>query len=394
MGEDDSQGSRPLPATDAGTTRRRAVMADVGRLAGVSHQTVSRVINGSPHVRAQTRQRVLDAMVALGYRPNPAARALVTGRSHTVGVVSFDTTLYGPASTLLGIERAAHEAGYFIIVASLKRLDRPSVTEAVERLCRHGVDGILAITPHDEGAEALLHTPGDVPLVAVEAGPDHAVPVVTIDQFAGAADATRHLLDLGHETVWHIAGPGDFLESRDRVSGWRSTLEAAGAEVPPALTGDWSARSGYDIGRRLGVHREITAVFVANDQMALGVLRAMHERGRRIPADVSVVGFDDIAEAPYFLPPLTTVRQDFDQMGSHGVRVLLRMIDAGRPLQMAHELRPELVVRASTGVIPRSSPRSPSRSSPRSPGTKSQQVERPLLGGRRGPTSDTANKRR
>src|SRR5438477_4056638 len=183
------------------TSRRRAVvMTDVARLAGVSHQTVSRVINGSPHVRAETRERVLAAMSELGYRPNSVARALVTGRSNMLGVVSFDTTLYGPASTLLGIERAAHEAGYFIIVASLKALDRSSVADAVERLRRHGVDGILAITPLEEAADALLHAPGDAPLLAVEAGPDDAVPVVAVDQFNGAAKATRHLLDLGHKT--------------------------------------------------------------------------------------------------------------------------------------------------------------------------------------------------
>jgi DNA-binding LacI/PurR family transcriptional regulator len=329
-------------------------MADVGRLAGVSHQTVSRVINGSPHVRAQTRQRVLDAMLELGYRPNSAARALATGRSNTLGVVSFDTTLYGPASTLYGIERAAHEGGYFIIVASLKVLDRPSVAEAVERLCHQGVDGILAITPHAEAAEALLHAPGDVPLVAVEAGPEHGLPVVAIDQYGGAASATQHLLDLGHDTVWHIAGPPDFLESRWRLEGWRATLKSAGAEIPPPLTGDWTARAGYDLGRRLASNAGVSAVFVANDQMALGVLRAMQELGRRIPAEVSVVGFDDIPEAPYFLPPLTTVRQDFDQMGSHGVRLLLRLVDSSRPVATAEALRPELIVRASTGV-PRAS---------------------------------------
>ena len=347
-------------------------MADVGRLAGVSHQTVSRVVNGSPHVRAQTRQRVLEAMLALGYRPNPAARALATGRSNTLGVVSFDTTLYGPASTLVGIERAAHEAGYFIIVASLREPDRPSVTEAVERLCRHGVDGILAITPHEEAADALLHAPVDVPLVAVEAGPDHAVPVAAIDQFAGGAAATRHLLDLGHETVWHIAGLPDFLESRQRLEGWRSTLRAAGAAVPPPLAGDWSARAGYDLGRRLGADPAVSAIFVANDQMALGVLRAMHERARRIPEEVSVVGFDDIPEAPYFLPPLTTVRQDFDQMGSHGVRLLLKMIETGRAPEQCAGLRPELVVRASTGVVAAS----PLRSGPSSPASRSAKPQR------------------
>ncbi len=325
-------------------------MSDVGRLAGVSHQTVSRVINGSPHVRPETRERVLKAMLDLGYRPNSVARALVTGRSKTLGVVSFDTTLYGPASTLLGIERAAHEAGYFIIVASLRALDRPSVADAVERLRRHGVDGILAITPLEEAADALLHAPGDAPLLAVEAGPDGAMPVVAVDQFAGAAKATRHLLDLGHGTVWHIAGPWEFLESRERLAGWRATLEEAGADTPEPLAGDWSARAGYDLGRRLSREESVTAIFVANDQMALGVLRAMHEAGRRVPEDVSVVGFDDIPESPFFLPPLTTVRQDFDEIGSRSVRLLLRMIDAGERLPSAPRVEPELIVRASTSV--------------------------------------------
>jgi DNA-binding LacI/PurR family transcriptional regulator len=337
------------------TRRPRAVvMSDVGELAGVSHQTVSRVINGSPHVRPETRERVLAAMAELGYRPNSVARALVTGRSHMLGVVSFDTTLYGPASTLFGIERAAHEAGYFIIVASLKALDRSSVSDAVERLRRQGVDGVLVIAPMQNAADALLHAPSEVPLVAVEAGPDDVVPVVAVDQFSGAAKATQHLLDLGHRTVWHIAGPADFLESRQRQDGWCTTLERAGIDPPQPLRGDWSARSGYDLGRRLSADPEVTAIFVANDQMALGVLRAMHEAGRIIPRDVSVVGFDDVPEAPYFMPPLTTIRQDFDEMGSRSLRLLLRTIEAGRKVPAGSRVQPELIVRASTDVPPQS----------------------------------------
>jgi DNA-binding LacI/PurR family transcriptional regulator len=311
------------------------------------------VINGSPHVRPQTRERVLAAMRELGYRPNSVARALATGRSSTLGVVSFDTTLYGPASTLFGIERAAHEAGYFMIVASLKALNRSSVADAVERLRRHGVDGILVIAPLEDAADALLHAPSDFPLVAVEAGPPDAVPLVAVDQFAGAADATRHLLDLGHQAVWHIAGPPDFLEARQREDGWRTALEAVGRSVPEPMTGDWSARAGYELGRRLSHERALTAVFVANDQMALGVLRAMHEAGRQVPAEVSIVGFDDIPEAPYFVPPLTTVRQDFDEMGSRSLRVLVGMIERDEtPADIrqarAELVRPELIVRAST----------------------------------------------
>jgi DNA-binding LacI/PurR family transcriptional regulator len=289
-------------------------------------------------------------MRELGYRPNAVARALATGRTNTLGVVSFDTTLYGPASTLFGIERAAHEAGYFIIVASLRTLDRDSVTDGIERLRRHGVDGILVIAPHQEAADALLHAPGDIPLAAVEAGPAGAVPVVEVDQFAGAARATRHLLDLGHETVWHVSGPASWLEADKRKEGWRSTLEEAGVDVPPLLSGDWSASAGYDLGRRLGREKKVTAVFVANDQMALGVLRAMHEAAREIPGDLSVVGFDDIPEAQFFTPPLTTVRQDFNEVGSRSVELLLGTMETGERLPAGAVVRPELVVRASTAA--------------------------------------------
>jgi DNA-binding LacI/PurR family transcriptional regulator len=329
---------------------RAPVMSDVGRLAGVSHQTVSRVINDSPSVRPDTRVRVLAAMQELGYRPNPVARALVTGRTKMLGVVGFDTTLYGPASVLFGIERAAHEAGYLMIVASLKALDRASVPEAIERLRVRGVDGVLVIAPDTKAAEALRQTHIDVPLVAAEAGPSDVLSVVSVDQYAGAVSATRHLLDLGHETVWHISGPADWLETRERIAGWRATLEAAGAPAPPLLAGDWSARAGYDLGRRLSRDPAVTAIFAANDQMALGVLRAMNEAGRQIPAEVSVVGFDDIPEAPYFTPPLTTVRQDFIEVGSRSLLSLVRAIETGERAAFTSKVPTELIVRASTAV--------------------------------------------
>ena len=325
-------------------------MADVARVAGVSHQTVSRVLNDSMHVRPETRERVLSAMRELDYRPNPVARALVTGRSRTLGVVSFDTTLYGPASTLFGIERAAHEEGYFVSIVSLRSLDLASVLTAVERLRAQGVDGILIIAPQEAAVQAVPHVPPDMPVVAVEAGPDEAVPVVTVDQFAGAGRATRHLLELGHKTVWHIAGPTEWLEARQRIAGWRSALEAAGAEVPPLFSGDWSARSGYELGQRLGTLPEVTAVFAANDQMALGLLRALNEVGREVPREVSIVGFDDIPEAPYFTPPLTTVRQDFNELGRQSLMLLLDEISSSDRSSSRVVVPPELVIRESTAA--------------------------------------------
>jgi len=331
---------------------RAAVMADVARVAGVSHQTVSRVLNDAERVRPETRERVLSAMRELDYRPNPVARALVTGRSRTLGVVSFDTTLYGPASTLFGIERAAHAAGYFVSIVSVTALDRASVLTAVERLRGQGVDGILLITPQEAAAQAVVHVPAGMPVVAVEAGPVEAVPVVAVDQFAGAVAATRHLLELGHRTVWHIAGPADFLEARERIDGWQSALEAAGADVPPVLAGDWSARSGYELGQRLATVSDVTAVFAANDQMALGMLRALHEVGRHVPRDISIVGFDDIPEAQFFIPPLTTVRQDFNEMGRQSLMLLLSEIGASERSSSRVIVEAELMVRSSTAPPP------------------------------------------
>src|SRR5690606_30881797 len=200
---------------------------------------------------------------------NSMARALVTGRSQTLGVVSFDTTLYGPASTLLGIEQAAHDAGYAVSITSLRSLNRSTVLAAIQQLKDQGVDGVAVIAPLEAGVEALRHVRQDFAVVAVEAGPSASIPVATVDQMAGAAAATRHLLNLGHRTVWHLAGPTDWLEAEQRIEGWRSVLEAAGAPVPALLRGDWTPRSGYELGQQVLEIPELTAVLVANDQMAL-----------------------------------------------------------------------------------------------------------------------------
>ncbi|KYF70322.1 LacI family transcriptional regulator [Sorangium cellulosum] len=350
---EDKNGKSPAERRVKRGGRRAAVMVDVAKLAGVSYQTVSRVLHDSPHVRRDTRERVLDAIRQLDYRPSSVAQALVTGRSRKLGVVSFNTTLYGPASTLLGLEEAAHDAGYGVSIASLRSLSRAPVVEAVQRLCDQGADGIVVIAPQRSAVDALLHLSSDVPVVAVEGGPDDSIPVVAVDQHGGAAAATRHLLDLGHPTVWHIAGSSDWLEADQRIEGWRSTLEAAGAEVPPLLRGDWSARSGYELAPRLTRTPGVTAVFVANDQMALGLLRYLHEIGHETPRDISIVGFDDIPEAAYFTPPLTTVRQDFSELGRRCLHLLLGQIESGQRSWSRVVVEAELILRKSTAA-PRS----------------------------------------
>ena len=306
---------------------RPAVMHDVARLAGVSHQTVSRVLNQHPNVRPETRDRVLEAIRQLNYRPNALARGLVTRRSRTIGVISFDTRLFGPASTLLAIERAARTAGYAVTISSLADLDAASVRSAVEALAGQSVDGVIVIAPREGAARGLRDLRPGLPVVAVEAGYGGEIPVVSVDQYAGAQLATNHLLSLGHHTVWHVAGPADWLEARERREGWQASLTAAGVPAPPVLHGDWSPDSGYQAGLELAEKPDVTAVFAANDQMALGMMHAFYERGVRIPADVSVVGFDNIPEAAFLIPSLTTVHQDFDELGRRGLQLLVDIMD-------------------------------------------------------------------
>ncbi|MFC4587219.1 LacI family DNA-binding transcriptional regulator [Sphaerisporangium corydalis] len=345
---------------------RSPVMADVARLAGVSHQTVSRVLNDHPNVRPETRDRVIAAIEGLGYRRNSTARALVTKQTNTLGVVAFDTTLYGPASTLYGIERAARDAGYFVSIVSLRELTRDDLAEALDHLGRQQVDGLVVIAPQSAVAVALSQMPQPVPVVTVEGDADVGLPVVNVDQRRGGVLVTEHLLRLGHRTVWHVSGPQDWLEAEGRIEGWRETLLAAGAPVPEVLTGDWSPRSGYRCGQRLAGMADLTAVFVANDQMALGVLRALDEARVRVPDDVSVVGFDDIPESEFFAPPLTTVSQDFSEVGRKAIELLLdALAEEHEPARPPGEppggpaedtpppphvvVQPHLVVRRSSG---------------------------------------------
>ena len=338
-----------LPAaivSGTGNLSRPPVMADVARLAGVSHQTVSRVLNDHPNVRPPTRDKVLAAIRELAYRPNAAARTLVTRRTHTLGVISFDTMLYGPASMLYGFERAAHDA-YFVSIASLPALDRGSMLDAVDRFIGQGVEGIIVIATQDTAVAALAHVPGQVPLVAVGCGTRAPVTSVAIDNTAGAAAATRYLLSRGHTTVHHIAGPPSHLDAQERADGWRQTLREAGAPEPAVLAGDWSASSGYELGCELASDPRLTAVFCGNDTMALGLMRAMSERRLRVPADVSIVGFDDVPEAGYFRPPLTTVRQDFGEVGRQALNTLIDRMSGAIAAGLRVRVAPELIIRAS-----------------------------------------------
>lgn len=330
---------------------RPLVMADVAARAGVSHQTVSRVVNGHSSVAPETRERVERAIAELGYRPNLAARALVTRSTRTIGLVTVNISQYGPAQTMLGLEKAARAAGYALSVTILDEATAGAMRAAVDNFVAQSVDAVVALSTYDDAAESLSTIVAPLPLVAVQVGGQEDRPAVGVDQEAGARSATRHLLDLGHRTVHHVAGPADSQEARARIEGWRSELRAAGAPVPGLLIGDWTPSSGYAAGKLLAARVRggdgVTAVFLANDQMALGVLAALHQEGLSVPGDVSVVGFDDLPEAPYFTPPLTTVRQDFAELGRRGVQLVLARLQ-GVDLH-PDPVPPTLVVRASTG---------------------------------------------
>ena len=331
-------------------TDRSPVLKDVARLAGVSHITVSRVANQAPNVHPTTRERVLQAMTELGYRPNLAARALVTRRSHTLGVIAVKGTLFGPASTLLSIEQAAHARNYYLSVVSLTDLTPGALVEALNRLAKQGVEGLVVMAPRRAAIEALQQVPPGLPVVTVEGGGAPGTAAVLVDQAGGAAAVTRHLIEAGHRHVLHLAGPSDWLEAQARQDGWRSACREAGLRTPRPLRGDWSPRSGYRAARRLlGRLETFTAVFAANDQMALGALRAFAEAGVRVPEDVSVAGFDDIPEAEFLHPPLTTVRQDFATVGRRCVELLTGAIERRDGHAETVFVPARLHVRSSTG---------------------------------------------
>ncbi|MGN9837075.1 LacI family DNA-binding transcriptional regulator [Nonomuraea sp. H19] len=332
-------------------SRRRPSMADVAAMAGVSSQTVSRVANNRSNVEEETRQRVLSAMRMLGYRPNTAARALVTGQFRTLGLISFGLGNFGNARTVDSITRVAQRAGYTVNMIAIESQTERAVHEAFDQLTMQAVDGIVLIEAQILDTPALRLPPG-VPVVMADGDVSHRHPMVDTDQALGARLVTRHLLALGHETVWHVAGPEDSYAAQRRAESWHSTLKEAGATVPQVLFGDWSAASGYAAGRVLAQRPGVTAIFAANDQMALGVMRAFIQAGHRIPEDVSIAGFDDLDESAYLSPPLTTVRQDFDVVAERIVSLMIGTIEGGAAPSVTAFVAPELIVRESTAAPP------------------------------------------
>ena len=324
-------------------------MHDVAAAAGVSHQTVSRVINGFDSIRPATRDRVLAAISDLGYRRNLAARTLATNRSRAIGVLAPAVNDYGPTSTVQAIELAARTAGYHPLV-TITASDRASVLTSLGFLLDQAVEALVVIAPQQQVIEAIRELDLAVPIMTLQSLATNAT-AVSVDHARGARMAVKHLIDLGHRRIQHVSGPPEFFEANARRSAYETAMREAGLPTLQVLEGDWTAESGRRAAAEIDART--TAVFSGNDQMALGLISGLAAHDRRVPEDVSVVGFDDVPEARYYLPALTTVRQDFERIGRIAVESLIRQIE-GREALDVPPLEPELIVREST-----SPPRTP-----------------------------------
>jgi len=324
-------------------------MTDVAAAAGVSHQTVSRVLNGSELVRADTRARVEAAIAELGYRRNNAARLLVTNRSRRIGMISAHLVLHGPSMIAVSVQDAGHKAGYDVSLVAVEDFSTQSLREAVGRLLDEAVEAIVVAVAHREALEQVRSLDAAVPIVVVQGVSAGQPMAVGIDQEAGARLAVEHLLDLGHRHVAHVTGPLEWVEAGQRRAGWQLAHEERHVLPGPELAGDWSPKSGYEAGLRIAEDPDVTAVFAANDGMAIGLIYALHAKGRDVPGEISVVGFDNVPEAPYLWPALTTVDQEFSLLGRRAVELTLQAL-AGDLDPSTQLIRPALVVRDSTAV--------------------------------------------
>lgn len=324
---------------------------DVARLAKVSHQTVSRVINDNPSIRPETKLRVQKAMKSLGYRPNLAARALASARTKMIGILSSDTDFTGPASMVHYMEAAAREAGYVAVSCGIDPNSSDSVLGGIEHLMRLGIEGLALVTPQSQAVDLVRERVDAIPVVTLDSMYRMDELAVSVDNFAGGVTATQYLIDLGHREIVHIGGPKNWFESTTRAAGYTATMLNANL-VPQIVDGDWEISTGYRVASELDFDgRKITALFVANDRMALGVLKACRERGIAVPGRLSVIGFDDLEESAYYNPPLTTLRQDFQTLGERAMGLLLNEL-AGAEGRKVDRLVPELVLRESTGAAP------------------------------------------
>ena len=330
---------------------QRPSIYDVAKQAGVSHMTVSRVLNGHPNIRESTRERVLQAIDEMNYTRSSIARALATRRAMRIGVLVDSPVQWGPNSTLRAIEGAARDVGYAISAFSISDDEESQIDTGVVELVTQGVDALCVIAPRASSLDMLRQQSTGLPTLVIKAESDPEMHTAAVDQRAGAMAAVMHLIELGHRSIAHLSGPLDWYDARAREQGWRDALADAGLPIAPPVVGDWTSDYGYTFGQTYDFS-DATAVFAANDQMALGLVHGLSERGLSVPGDISVVGFDDLPDARHFLPPLTTVRQDFAALGALALQIIIAAIE-GEEVTEHDIIEPRLVVRGSTAA-PRS----------------------------------------
>jgi LacI family transcriptional regulator len=337
----------------------RATIKEVASVAGVSIQTVSRVINERPDVSPETRQRVQEIIKELNYQPSALARSLISQRSYTLGVVTAGLKYIGPSRTLSGITSAAEEAGYSLLLKELPGFDTYDIAPIFQEFLSRHVDGIIWAVPEIGNNRKWINNPPSemvVPLVFLAMEPQKDISVVSIDNYLGGRMAMSHLLEQGYRKIGHISGPLDWWESRQRMAAWADALKASSFEVKDGhfVEGNWSSASGALAAEKLfDQYSDLDSIFVANDQMALGVIQFFGEKGLRIPEDIGIVGFDNIAESAFFSPPLTTIQQDQNYVAQLAVAEIIKIIEAGWQDQDPFDaksiiLPPTLVVRQST----------------------------------------------
>lgn len=342
----------PPPTNASRNVSKAATIKDVAKRAGVSYQTVSRVINDHKSVKLETRSRVQEAIKAFNFHPNNAARRLASPRPTTIGIISFGTTHYGPSQMVSSIEQAARTRGYGLCYANLSALSIQELTDAIQTLRRQSVDGLLIVAPLLEVESASIGKlcPA-LPFVLIDAETSTKLPFSSIDQFMGGRLAAQHLIELGHQRIALLNGPQNWYDAKLRNQGWRSALHEARLEPLAEIEGNWSAASGYEATQKLlKLKRNFSALLVGNDQMALGALRALHEHDFKIPEDVSIIGFDNMLESAYFEPPLTTVHQDFLTLGQRSLEQLIALIEKPELAPRMQVIAPSLVVRSSTAA--------------------------------------------
>lgn len=327
---------------------RAPVLADVAKAAGVSVPTVSRVLTGTKYVAPELAQRVHDAVQAIGYRPNSAARSMRSGRRTLVSVLAGSTANYGYSRTLQGIETAARHAGMSVTITVLESSDDEHVNGSIDLALAQPTAGVIVLEFDRAGINAGRALPESLPLVVAGGGSRRTggPAAALIDERAGGRQATEYLLRLGHRTVHHVAGPTEGKHS-GRTDGWRAALQAAGAPVPTVMNADWDAMAGYRWGEKVAGRDDVTAVFCGNDEIALGLMRALSDRGVSVPEDISVVGFDDQPLVGLWRPSLTTVDQDFEDLGARAFGMLSQLIEGAQNVTTS-VATPQLVVREST----------------------------------------------